>query len=216
MRQIESSAQDLGPKIETHVANDPAFVRAWEAWDRRWTEFYQKYQTDAAKAGAIFYTDDLDRQVEAFRKEFLDFYGTYPSKLQANGQPVPRPAAPPPLPGERPPRGKDDGGWSLPWWVWVLGGVALVGAGYWGYLKYVELTAKRRAIETRVLPRLIGPELAEAATAGDYPAPHRSPRSTRNAEALPLEYRPYRHPHLVPASNHEIYETNLLVAGDRR
>lgn len=171
MRTIDASATDLDVKVHTYVA-DPAFVRAWEAWLARWIPFYQKYQSDWSRLGAAFYSDDLNRQTEEFRSQLLSFIDQYRLQKQANGQPVPQPSAPPPLPANDPSPAQSTFG--LPWWVWFLGGVAAVGGAYWLYKRYETAQAQKKVLEQEVLPGLIGPGLARAASAHDPspPPPH--------------------------------------------
>lgn len=206
MRAIESLRQDLGTKI-TNYSPDPAFVRAWQAFEQEWTPFYHRYQSDAAKLGAILYTDDLNRQVDSFQRRIDDFYRQYQSQHQANGQPVPRPAAPPlPFPVEPGPSART----GLPWWFWTLFGVGIVGAGYAAYRYYVGAQAAKHAIRSTVLPGLIGPRLASAA--GRDPEASPWPRTLEDfamdpRAAAPVDhayvYRPYVHPHLLRLRDQE-------------
>lgn len=162
MRQIQTSAEALDPDVATNVA-DPAFRAAWAAWFAEWRRFFDaNYRTFKT----LLHTDELKAQVETYRLQLLSWYEGYARQTGAGGKPVPAPRGVPPF---RPPpeTEKEKGGSSLPWWAWMLGGVALVGMGYLGYRKYHELSAKRRAIETEVLPGLIGAPLARAAAARD-------------------------------------------------
>ncbi len=161
MRQIETSAAALDPDIVTNVS-DPAFRRAWAAWLLEWRRFFNdNYRT----VKTLLHTDELKLQVETYRLQLLSWYEGYVRQTTTAGQPVPAPRGVPPF--KPPPESEKASGSFLPWWAWVLGGVALVGVGYLGYRKYHELSAKRRAIETEVLPGLIGAPLARAAAARD-------------------------------------------------
>ena len=163
MRQIQTSAEALNPDVATNVM-DPAFRQAWAAWFREWRAFFDaNYRTFKT----LLHTDELKAQVETYRLQLLSWYEGYARQTGPAGRPVPPPHGVPPF---RPPpseSGGESGGSILPWWAWVLGGVALVGAGYLAYRKYHELHAKRRALETEVLPGLIGAPLAKAAAARD-------------------------------------------------
>lgn len=157
MRAIEALRGELGQKITT-FAGDPAFVGAWRAWEQRWIPFFQKYQTpglggDVGRLGAVFFTDDLDGQVEEFRGQINAFYADYQRQRQANGQPVPRPATPP-LPRPLGPAGAGGGG-GLPWWFWMASGVALVGGGYLAYRYYVNAQKLKAGIREEILPLVL-------------------------------------------------------------
>jgi hypothetical protein len=161
MREIDTLAKDLGPKIITYVADDPAFVRAWQDFDAEWTPFFQKYQGNYAKLGAVFYTDDLNQRVDSFRTRINDLYAKYQTHHQPNGQPVPPPAAAP-IP-VTPPSGPNAPRAGYPWWFWTLFGVGIVGAAYAGYRYVVRAQALKKGIQEEILPGLIGPRLAKLA-----------------------------------------------------
>jgi hypothetical protein len=224
-RTIERTAQDLGPKIVTYVDRSTpegaSFVAAWEAWDAQWQPFYAKYQTLEGKAGAIADTDNLNRRTEEFRSQLIDLQRRYQTMKQPGGAPVPAPGAPPPTPAQDQPA---QGSWldsllgqkpgsGVPWWVWMLGGAALVGGGYLAYQHYQEAQRKKRVLEREVLPALLPAGLARAA------AQHDAPRSMTGIKTLAdyareaddelpetqpapgraesIVYRPYDHPHLL-------------------
>jgi hypothetical protein len=223
MRTLDREADALNQDVLANVASDGtsgAYKRAWMAWYAQWKTFFAK--TLDEKVGNLLHTDALDTEVDGKRSEFLGFKRDYPLQHRPDGTLVPAPSVPAPAP--LPKAGSGPGGESiLPWWGWMIGGIAVVGLGYLGYRKYQELTAKRKAIETEVLPGVLGGffgpktghSLAKAAAARDMLPPgigRRDPSrdpfnlafygDPRNApppmpRELPMVYRPYEHPHLT-------------------
>lgn len=173
LRQIHTAAEALDTQITSFI-DDPVWKAGWNAWyERDFQPFYEKYAGPNAsnwtKLGAAVESDKLWQQTESYRQQLENFAAAYSQKRQRNGEPVPPPSIPVPNRGIDPPEG---GRFELPWWIWALGGAAVVGVGYLGYLRAKELTAKRRAIEERVLPRVLdryapgmGDDLAAAASA---------------------------------------------------
>jgi hypothetical protein len=216
MRDVDGSAKELDQLGHTYVDRNQQsgamWLGAFESWMARWQPFFQKYQSDWNKLGAAFYSDDLDRQVEAFRSELLGLRSQYQTLRQANNQPVPQPSTPAPLPGTEP-SGPGPGSWSLPWWVWIAVGLGAAGGAWWLYRRYEEAQRTKRTLYREVLPSLIGPNLAKAAEHDPAPASrfliaqsdmptladHARVGESRAAEERALLYRPYTHPHLVPA-----------------
>lgn len=200
MRAIETLAKDLGPKILTYVA-DPAFVRAWTAFDAEWTPFFQKYQgeSDIPRLGALFYTDDLNKQTEAFQTRINALRADYENQRQANGQPVPQPVAPPiPVPAPNAP--SRTGATGLPWYFWTLFGIGLVGAGYLAYRYYQRAQMLKAGIREELLPAILpggfghavarasrDPEAYESA----YPAYPPAPTFPRTLEDFAHDPRAY-------------------------
>ena len=227
MRSIDTVAKDLGPKIMTFVA-DPAFLRAWQAFDAEWTPFFQKYQgeSDLPRVGALFFTDDLNRQTESFRDRINAFHADYQRQRQRSGQPVPPPVAPalPRPPEEGPNAPPRAGGTGLPWWFWTLFGVGIVGGGYALYRYYQRAQALKAGIREEILPSLIGPRLA-AASARDPELRSRrdhGPTFPRTLEDFANDprasrsyvYRPYDHPHVLPVGGSERARGRGSYAGD--
>ncbi len=180
MREIDPGARELNALILAN-SRKPGLKAAWEAWYPRWLAFFAKYQSDFAKMGALFYTDDLARTTEDFRSTYASFRATYVAEKDDKGLPLIAPTTPVPNPLPDPSAkkpggdgGNDNLGIQIPWWFWVLGGGGLVVGGYFLYRSIQrtahETNAKRKAIETGVLPKLIGDDLAKAASARD-PAP---------------------------------------------
>jgi len=173
MRQIQTSAAALDPDVITNVA-DPAFKRAWSAWFAEWRVFFDSnYRTFKT----LLHSDELKGQVETYRSQLLSWYEGYQRQVGTDGKPVPTPKGVPPL---RPPPEVEAGKGGLPWWVWLVGGAALVGVGYLGYRYYQRAQETKRIIHTEVLPGLIGAPLARAAASRD-PERVLSPQSSGRA-----------------------------------
>lgn len=182
MRQIQSSAEALDADVAANVI-DPAFRAAWAAWFHEWRAFFD---ANYRKLGTILHTDELKAQVESYRSQLLSWYDGYTHQSAPNGAPLPAPHGVPPL--RPPPEAETSGGGSLlPWWAWMLGGVAVVGAGYLAYRHYGEVQAKKRAIEREVLPGLIGAPLARAAAARDADLPFGSGMIVRDLPRASIE-----------------------------
>lgn len=136
MRQIQARAQALDLLVNRYVA-DPVFRSSWGAWyEQAWEPFFEKYtQSELARLGAAFYSDELAQRAETFRQQLESFYADYNRQRQPDGQAVPN--AGQPVPQVRP-LPKPEGGslssiFAVPWWTWVIGGVVVVGLGYVAY-----------------------------------------------------------------------------------
>ena len=133
-RMVENQrhAERLDPLIEMNVADD-AFRDAWEDYyDHAWGPFFRKYAGPNAsfwdRQGAKLDSDNLYKTNERHRQSIADFDRRYRELRRANAA-VP-PNAPPAFVA---PTTKDTQAFglnSLPWYVWVGGGVALVGTSY--------------------------------------------------------------------------------------
>lgn len=139
MRAIDQDAARLDGNVNAYVA-DPVFRSAWAGWLVNWRAFRDRYlDSNAAKLGAVFYTDDLARQVEIYRQQLAGWYADYTRQASTTGTPVPQISSlgiPPLAPGQRTgPQGQSEP--LLPWWAWMVVGVAAVGGGYFVYRRYV-------------------------------------------------------------------------------
>ena len=182
MRQMHAASAVPFERDVKSVA-DPTYREGWDAWfHHAWLPFYQRYA--GPDAGVItkwksnFYSDEIASRAEAFRQQLQSFYDTYPRQKQQSGQPVPPLTGAPPVLGGLPARPSLAS--RLPWWVWLIGAGVVGGIGYGVYLKRKELIAKRTALETKVLPKLIGKDLAEAAAARDSGSARRRGRTRRS------------------------------------
>lgn len=139
MRQIQASAVTLDANIR-HYVTDESFRRAWAAWYAEWLPFYEKYAgpdySTSARLAAAFESDELSQQTESYRQTLERFASDYRNQRQANGQPVPPLAGGSPSLGRIPLNPHDaPANLGIPAWLWVVGGVALAGAGYYGYTR---------------------------------------------------------------------------------
>ncbi len=202
MRRINDDANALDHDVLANVAPG-GYRSAWQAWIASWRAFFSK--TLDEKVGNLFRTDELDAEVDAKQAEFLGFFKAYPDQKTSAGTAVPPPSKPAPVPV---PKSKSEGGSSLPAWFWVLATVAVGGIGYLGYRHYKEAQAKRAVLEREVLPGVLGGmfgaktggALAKAAAARDpimALATSKDPAALARYQAF--AYRPYDHPHVVPA-----------------
>lgn len=198
MRDIQRSAAALDADITANVA-DQIFKTSWTGWYENWRQFFDKYQSQIAKTEALLHTEELNRQVESYRLQLLGYFEAYRRQHRPDGAPVPPPTAEPPTraPQEIDPTNLPGSGWSLPWWVWVIGGVAVAGAGYWLYRTYLgkPISIMKSAFHDPS-PRYRGLDLSHDRDPGDVNIPRLPPARARDPYAL--AYRPYEHPHLVP------------------
>lgn len=237
-RRIDREAAMLDGLIRANVIDEP-FRAAWQTWyEGNWKPFFAKYAGDDSlipygKLGAVASSDAIARETETQSQYLNGFVADYNRQRTRTGQLVPQTRVPP-LEQPLVEGDKKESGWTLPWWAWMLGGVAVVGVGYWGYRKYQQAQQAKKTIYEGVLPNLIGPGLAKSAQEanrdpdfgyGYVPAPPtypmmaplapRQPRpeapppvtlktmadyASDPRAAMPVVYRPYEHPHVVPAA----------------
>ncbi len=173
MREIDPGARELNALFQANVRTK-ILLDAWNAWFPEWQAFFEKYQSAWAfsRWAVPFYSDDLAAQTEGKRQTYEKFRANYANERDAQGNPLPPPSSPIPavLPNSKD-REDQESGITLPWWFWVLGGVALVGGGYYAYRvvkagrqTLADTGAKQRALEG-LLPRYLGPDLGKAAQA---------------------------------------------------
>lgn len=197
MREIQASAAALNTDIQTNITR-AAFKTSWAAWFKEWQAFYEKYQSEWAKLGAVTYTDDLNRQTEGYRDSMNGWFDAYRREKDEKGNPLPPPSGQAPMrpPPEvlDPPKSAAEG-FTVPWWGWALGGMAVCGLGYVLYRSYVQtkgdLDRKKNYLESNVVPSLLP---------GYYPPPQVSPQAVANDPSRAMGYMPphYPHPGLYP------------------
>lgn len=147
---LNTDAVRLNANMIAFISPGP-LMSGWSAW---FTEFDRLYQTFAGphasklqQANVITHSDEFAQRVTTEEEQYRSFLAEYNNQRLSNGQPVPQLV--PRIPG--PPQAF---GWTIPWWAWMLGGVAVVGVGYLGYLQYIKTRNTRRAID-KELPRLL-------------------------------------------------------------
>lgn len=182
MRNIDASAASLDGLVRANIT-DPTFGTGWAAWLTAWRNFFAPYREEGAlnneKAAAVFHSDGLKLQTDSYWSQLAGWQRSYNEQVGPGGRRVPGVPAPLPMiaptPAQLEQQREKSSGWTLPWWAWTGLGVAAVGAGFWVYYTAKEMLAKRRAIETKVLPAVfstyagphVGGALAEAAAARD-------------------------------------------------
>lgn len=135
MKEIDIAATSLDIQIKARVKRK-TFLDQWEAWFKHWKGLMDKYDSWSAKLAAATYSDDLAAQIEGDRKIFLEFEDGYrregllePGGKENPGIPgLPKEPQPPPPPLDSLAKFKNM--LQVPWWVFALGGVVLVG-GIW-------------------------------------------------------------------------------------
>ncbi len=163
LRSIDLAADTLNQDVLQNVTPASGYFGAWRAWHLQWKAFFEKNFHSFPLLG----TDALDRQIEDQRTQFNSFHDSYPLQRTPVGTPVPPPSGPAapraPIEGGG---GSGTGGGSssgVPWYVWTLGGMALVGVGYLGYLQYQRFQRTKEFVRREVLPKYVGADLARAA-----------------------------------------------------
>jgi hypothetical protein len=158
MEQIKTSADALNEDVMRNVA-DPAFRQHWADWYATWNKYYTDVNGLWSKLFSNpFHANEIDRQVESFRLNLLGWYDAYRAQRTQNNIPVPAPSGQPPTPGKEP--GKDTVTSGLPWWFWLLSGIAVVGVSYLVYRKVQEGKAKAayaHKYAPGILTRYLGP-----------------------------------------------------------
>lgn len=163
MRAINANAQRLDANMQAYVTNG-ALRAGWDdgaggGWYPAWKPFYERYAgpnaSEWAKLGAAFDTAELSAEVDRRERELDSLVAEYNTQRQPNGAAVPQIAALAlaPLADES----------FIPWWFWVIGGVAIAGAGWLIYRKVQEGRAKQRYAEGKILPMFFGEEGAKTA-----------------------------------------------------
>jgi hypothetical protein len=147
MKQIDTSARTLDKDVQANVG-DPVWRSGWDAWLKDWRAYYALTQQLLRKLFSNpFNTDEIDAQVESYREQLNGWYADYRNQKGRDGRtPVPPPKGQPPVKGEEEKTGT---GSSLPWWFWMVSGIAVVGVSYIVYRKYQEGRSKAAFIHKR-------------------------------------------------------------------
>jgi hypothetical protein len=165
MQGIQADALHLDAAVQLHFPNpapgsaQAAFKASWRGWYDNWRPLYETYAgpnpSRTARLGMLYpgRSDEFNEIVNKRQRQFEELLAEYNSQTRPNGQPVPQisSTAKPPSPS---------GGFALPWWFWLAGGVVLVGAGYLVYRKVREGQAKAKVAHKyapALLERFLGP-----------------------------------------------------------
>ena len=186
MRSLDPAIQELNTLIGNYISRQ-AFRDSWKAYYAQWTKFYAESQEWQRKLTGpqIFENEAYGQQVEDFRRRYETYRAGYEAERNEKGEAPPTPVTPTPRPDQRTP---SDSGIQIPWWVWMLGGVALVGGGYWIYKKALVVRDARREID-RALPDTLGGLMPGGHEVGTFVARH----SPANDPSRPLVMAPVYH-----------------------
>lgn len=219
MRALDPAVQELQTLVQTYVTRQ-AFKDSWSQYYGQWVAFYQKYLgSDANKLGAPV-TDNakFEAQIEDFRVRYQTYRDGYSKEVDANGQPLKAPAPisplPPPPPPDTQPDDQKKSSWTLPWWAWMLGGVAVVGGGYWLYKRAIEVRDARRAID-KALPNTLGALVPGGHAMGTFVAEHSPARDPNPPKVISAGLAPDPEPHPAVAVSHFVrhqYAQDRVVA----
>lgn len=178
-RDINLKADALNADVLKNVTRD-VFKAAWKGWYDNWKTFFAKYQSgtwqgDWNKASTLLYSDDLSAQTEKYRAELIDWYSGYALEKAPDGSALPPSTTAPPALKPPPKPDGEESGFTIPWWGWMLGGVAVVGGGYLLYQYAMKMKKMRQALDERVLPGVltatmgpVGGQLMGAANYANY------------------------------------------------
>ncbi len=185
---------------------DATYRSAWAAWYQNFNTFFDKTVGSTFNKAFVapFETDELAQRVKTASGELNGFVADY-NRAVATVQPTAQMSAPPARdPKVDPPAAAAAGSSNLPWWFWVGATIAVGAGGYFLYQKYLAAQHTKRVLQREVLPELIGPKLARAASHDvSLPMLHaRDPMSV--APALGLSYRPMGY--VPPGHDYDAYD----------
>lgn len=145
MREITVASDALDLQIKAKIKR-PTFLQHWADWLQHWRDLVARYDGWGAKLAAATYSDELAAEVEVQRKALDDWHRAYLAEDKSNA-PLPgipaEPIPPPPAPLH---------GLGLPWWVWVLGGCAVVGAGFYIHHRLTKDSGRFKEVIDRYGP----------------------------------------------------------------
>ena len=133
MANVDQSAQNLDASVEANITVENPFREKWHRWLIGWDAFNAEWSGTAPTI--YLHSDEVNARVDSYANELKGWYSDYATQKGLDGKPVKKPDGSPP-----------GGPAFVPTWAWVLGAVAVAGAGYAGY-RYVqsnERAAKRQ------------------------------------------------------------------------
>ena len=206
--QTTNAAINLKPPVGPQGAD---FLDRWKDWYDRWNQFVANQRSLAnllSPAAWLAQSDETAREIEARARQHDQLRNEY---VHLGGQVIGPDV--PPIP---PPKSS----WSVPWWVWTLGGVAIVGIGYYAYRTYIgkplEIARglKGRDQASGFRPQARGGEndrpviyVREGSPEPPASYPTGIPLSVEDVAVHPMPaqqrivYRPYQHPHVVAGAH---------------
>jgi hypothetical protein len=174
---IDRAARTLLGDMQGNLPASDPLRQSYEDWfQHTWTPFLASIKSFLfnASGGVLFGTDERFALLQTRRGELADFKAKYEAQVGKPSAAV-IPSDPRTLP-PTPPGGKPSGApswWpkfltppslSIPWWVWVAGGAAVVGGGFLAYTAWKRAREERNAV-LNVLPQLLHPGMPVAAPA---------------------------------------------------
>lgn len=124
IRRVDVAAKSLNDDIAAHVASGE-FHSAWASWYAEWRAFVAKHEGTAQKAGALFSSEELKREVDAYEAQLDGWRQRYSKQRTPSGEPVPDPTGP---------SGRTDG--PTPWALYALIGAGVLVVGAVGFSVY--------------------------------------------------------------------------------
>lgn len=209
LREMRNVRDNYRSKIA--ASETPSLIQAFQTWSGDFDRFYNKYLDErgeplASSKGFGFIpvlaiAESEDEQADRLRSQLESMVQRYEALVtererlreeQARqGIPQSKPLEPGDvqlakdlIPIDQIEKKKP---FTIPWWVWALGGATVLGLGYYAYRQY--------ALARGILSPL---RLLRGGTSRDPEAYGISglPESRNGAESM-FEYRPYMHPHIV-------------------
>lgn len=162
MNALDPAIQELQTLVQTYIVRT-TFKDSWNDFYAQWNKFYNESKETVRRLTGpqILENKNYEATIETFRLRYEGYKAGYVAEKSMQNGPLPTPITPTPPPpppsDDKPPspNKKDDGGIKIPWWVWMLGGVAVVGGVYWIYKKSLVVRDARRTID-RALPGTLG------------------------------------------------------------
>lgn len=162
VRALDVKATSLLRDYQANVAEADASRKAYEDWFQNvWKPFFDKTTGFFGPFSNILHVDELRGEVAARRAELSGFDARYQTLRTPGGQPVPPPSMPlPPAAQPTPPPSGPSSkpSWwptfSIPAWVWVLGGVALAGGAWYAVQVWRRARADEAMLRGVVFDRL--------------------------------------------------------------
>lgn len=174
MKTLDAAIGELMVMVQTYVTRT-VFKDSYTQFFNQWMKFYIDAQTTASRATVQIYDSDaFGKQIEDFRQRYIGYKNGYSKETDADGKPLnpPRLITPPPLPPSPPsPPDGEKKSWSVPWYMWVFGGILLVGGGVVIYRKALVVRDARREID-KALPSTLGALMPGGHRVGTFVAKH--------------------------------------------
>ena len=124
MANVDQSAQNLDASVEANITVENPFREKWHRWLIGWDAFNAEWSGTAPTI--YLHSDEVNARVDSYANELKGWYADYATQKGLDGKPVKKPDGSPP-----------GGPAFVPTWAWILGGLAVAGAGYAGY-RYIQ------------------------------------------------------------------------------